>query len=300
MSEQYATDANLRARISLHQRFSTATEDWHRWLFGRVAPPGGARILEVGCGPAEFWKRNLDRIDPTWRLTLTDLSPGMLEAAREVLGDRAEYAVADVQELPFADESFDVVLASHMLYHAADRPKALAEIRRVLVSGGTLHAATNGNGHMRQLDELVADDWDFSRHGRAFGLESGVPQLEPFFVDITEERLESRLDVTELEPLVAYVGSASTFQGDLERIRRDAQGILERDGVFRIDAQPGVLHAASLDTVVLGLRGWTRSTSDMRRSTPVGLPACSATSSTPGSSSRRARRPATGSTVCAS
>jgi ubiquinone/menaquinone biosynthesis C-methylase UbiE len=243
VSEQYATDVNLRARIDLHQRFSTAEEDWHRWLFDRVAPPAGARILEVGCGPAEFWKRNLERIDPTWRLTLTDLSPGMIDVAREVLRERAEYAVADAQELPFADESFDVVLASHMLYHVPDRPSAFAEIRRVLVPGGAFHAAANGNGHMRQLDELVADDWDFSRHGRAFGLESGMAQLEPFFVDISEERFESGLDVSELEPLVAYVRSSSTFRGDPERIRRSAEEILERDGVFRIDTHAGVLHA---------------------------------------------------------
>jgi SAM-dependent methyltransferase len=243
VSEQYATDANLRARINLHQRFSTAEQDWHRWLFDRVSPPAGARILELGCGPAEFWKRNLDRIDPSWRLTLTDLSAGMIEAARGALGDRAEYAVADAQELPFPDESFDVVLASHMLYHVADRPRAFAEIRRVLVSGGVLHAATNGYGHMRQLDELVGDDWAFSRLGDEFGLESGRPQLEAFFVDVTEERQPSGLEVTEIEPLVAYVGSSQTFRGDLDRIRSAAEETFARDGVFRIEAHPGVLHA---------------------------------------------------------
>jgi SAM-dependent methyltransferase len=243
VSEQYATDANLRTRITLHQRFSTAKEDWHRWLFDRVAPVPGARILEVGCGPAEFWKRNLDRIDPTWQLTLTDLSPGMIDAAREVLGDRAEYLVADAQGLPFADGSFDVVLASHMLYHVPDRPKGLAEIRRVLVPGGALHAAANGDRHMRQLDELVGDDWNFSRLGDLFGLENGSAQLEAFFVDVTEERMESGLEVTEIEPLVAYVASSSTFHGDVERIRRDAGETFAREGVFRIEAHPGVLHA---------------------------------------------------------
>jgi SAM-dependent methyltransferase len=167
----------------------------------------------------------------------------MIDVARTVLADRAEYAVADVQELPFPDASFDVVLASHMLYHAADRPKALAEIRRVLVAGGVLHAATNGAGHMRQLDELVGDDWDFARLGDAFGLESGIPQLEAFFVDVSEERQEAGLVVTEIEPLVAYVASSQTFHGDLERVRRDAEDTFAREGTFRIDAQPGVLHA---------------------------------------------------------
>jgi ubiquinone/menaquinone biosynthesis C-methylase UbiE len=243
VSEQYATDANLRARIDLHQRFSTAAEDWHRWLFERVAPGPGASILEVGCGPAEFWKRNLDRLDPSWRLTLTDLSPGMIDAARQVLGEKAEYAVADVEELPFADESFDVVLACHMLYHVPDRPKAFAEIRRVLVCGGVLHAATNGQGHLRQLDELVGDDWDFARHCDAFGLESGAAQLAAFFAELTEERQESWLEVTELEPLVAYVASSSTFRGDIQQVRRAAEEALEREGVFRVEAHPGVLRA---------------------------------------------------------
>ena len=167
----------------------------------------------------------------------------MIDAAREVLGERAEYLVADAQDLPFADESFDVVLASHMLYHVPDRPKGLAEIRRVLVPGGALHAAANGDRHMRQLDELVGDDWDFGRLGDLFGLENGIAQLEAFFVDVTEERMESGLEVTEIEPLVAYVASSSTFHGDIERIRREAEETFAREGVFRIEAHPGVLHA---------------------------------------------------------
>jgi SAM-dependent methyltransferase len=233
VSAQYATDANLRARITLHQRFSTAKEDWHRWLFDRIAPPAGARILEVGCGPAEFWKRNLDRIDPTWQLTLSDLSPGMIEAARDVLDERAEYAVADAQVLPFADESFDVVLASHMLYHVADRPSAFAEIRRVLASGGRFYAASNGAGH---LDELAAlYDGPFSEHLEAFGLETGPPQLEPFFTDLEVERFEGELRVTEVEPVLAYIRSSFVYDGaPLDDAAETVGTAIARDGAFRI------------------------------------------------------------------
>jgi SAM-dependent methyltransferase len=228
--------------MSLHARFSTADEPWPQWLFDREAPGPDARVLEVGCGPGAFWESNRDRIDPTWKLTLTDLSPGMVETAQRVLGNRARFLVADVQELPFPDETFDVVLANHMLYHVPDRPKAFAEIARVLVPGGVLHAATNGRGHLRQLDELVGPDWEVARVAEAFGLESGAAQLEAFFVDVMCERHGNALAVTDAEAAVAYVASSETFRGDIARVRRAVEEAIGRDGVLRVDSDAGVLH----------------------------------------------------------
>lgn len=243
LGDQYATDANLNARIELHRRFST-NPTWGLWLFeqelGAVRP--GARILEVGCGPATtLWGANLHRIDPSWRITLTDSSEGMIEAARDVLGDRAEYAVADVGELPFGDESFDVVLSNHMLYHVEDRPKAIAEIQRVLVPGGLFHAGTNGDGHMRELGELTPW-WPPNTHTRAFGLESGPAQLAPFFVDIRVERFEDDLAVTEVEPVMAYLRSSWRYDGhDLAGERAAVEQEITHDGVFLIHKSQGLI-----------------------------------------------------------
>jgi len=239
---QYATDANFRARVALHARFST-NPHWTEWLFEREAPPAGARVLEAGCGTALLWRRNLERIDPTWKLTLTDSSPGMLDAARTELGGRAEYLVADLQELPFEDGSFDVVLANHMLYHVPDRPRAFAEVARVLVPGGSFHASTNGRGLMQELVELVGPRWRFAQHMEEFGLETGPGQLEPFFADIRVERFENALAVTEVEPVLAYVRSSSSFpaDGDLEDVRAAVEEAIARDGVFRITSRAGLI-----------------------------------------------------------
>ena len=165
----------------------------------------------------------------------------MLDSARTVLGDRAAYVIADVQELPFEDASFDVVLANHMLYHVADRPRAFAEIRRVLVPGGRLHAATNGRGYLHELVELVPG-WRFADHMEAFGLETGPPQLEPFFADVRVERFDNELVVTEVEPALAYVRSSSAFSGgELADVRKAIEESIGRDGAFRITVRPGLI-----------------------------------------------------------
>ena len=198
-------------------------------------------MLEAGCGPAILWRRNRDRIDPSWALTLTDVSPGMLDVARGALGDVATYLVADLQELPFDEASFDVVLANHMLYHVPDRPRAFAEVRRVLTPGGSFHATTNGRGFLREIVELVPG-WRFADHIEAFGLETGPPQLEPFFDDVSVERFDNAYRVTEVELVLAYVRSSSAFRdGDLGPLRAAVEAAIARDGAFHVTAGAGLI-----------------------------------------------------------
>src|SRR5262249_52405517 len=84
---QYGDASNLNARIALHTRFSTNRYGWHRWVYDHLLDALGpeACILEVGCGPADLWRRNEARIPPNWRITLSDYSPGMIAEARRSL-----------------------------------------------------------------------------------------------------------------------------------------------------------------------------------------------------------------------
>ena len=135
LEQQYATAQNLKTRIALHERFTTSSQPFPRWVFDRLRIPARADVLEVGCGNGNLWAANRDRIPSGWRLTLTDFSQGMVEEAQRRLGDLATYEVADIQELPFASGSFDSVIANHMLYHVPDLERAFGEIERVLRSG---------------------------------------------------------------------------------------------------------------------------------------------------------------------
>jgi SAM-dependent methyltransferase len=72
-------------------------------------------------------------------VTGIDSSAGMLQLARDRLGADADLRVADItQPLPFADEAFDDVIASLVLHYLEDWGSTLAEMRRVLRTGGRL------------------------------------------------------------------------------------------------------------------------------------------------------------------
>jgi SAM-dependent methyltransferase len=239
LQEQYATNANLRARIALHDRYSRSPVSYPHWIFDGYDFGDEADVLEVGCGDGNTWRENLDRIPPRWRLTLTDFSAGMVEAASAVLGDRAEYAVADVQELPFADASFDAVIANHMLFHVEDRPRALGELARVLRPGGKFRATTIGLDHLRELRELVPPppDSQWAKTRERFTIEQVPEELAPFFVDVEVEMIPDPqdLEVDDVEALLDFVRSRGDVSEDeLEPLRQAAGRDIAERGFFRV------------------------------------------------------------------
>ncbi|WIV58830.1 class I SAM-dependent methyltransferase [Amycolatopsis nalaikhensis] len=95
--------------------------------------PGGA-LLDVGCGPGTMVRHLLEHRPGDFALTGCDRSAAMVDAARLRAGD-ASFFVGDIEELPFADATFDVALAMGVLDHV-DVVPALREIVRVVRPGG--------------------------------------------------------------------------------------------------------------------------------------------------------------------
>jgi len=135
----------------------------------------------------------------------------MLTSTREATSDLGfAFCQTDARWLPFPDNSFDRVIANHMLYHVPDRPAALSEIRRVLRPGGRLFAATNSGTSMNAFTELVESIQlgSFSRKGTFnFDLENGANQQQPYFNTVKISYYEDALDITESQPVVDYTRS---------------------------------------------------------------------------------------------
>ena len=104
------------------------------------APGRWENALEIGAGTGYF-SLNLMAGGTIGRLTATDIAPGMLAALQanaERLGLDVKTVRTDAEQLPFADESFDLVLGHAVLHHLPDLDRAAAELARVLRPGGSV------------------------------------------------------------------------------------------------------------------------------------------------------------------
>ncbi len=257
LREQYRDASKLYDRILVHQRFSVNPEPLWEWVWRLIKLPANAQILEVGTGPAHLWFTNIQKIPEGWEVILSDFSPGMIQKARENLGEaqqRFTFLRVNVMDIPFPDQFFDGVFANFMLYHAPDLDGALKELHRVLKPGGRLYAATNGEGHMQQLKDLLRRlDPNALLVGveTSFGLENGYEALHRYFPVVNRYYYDDALEVTEVEPLVAYAlsgGISQRLDEDPEPLRAAIQQVIAREGMFFIQKRSGLFEAIkSLD-----------------------------------------------------
>lgn len=253
-TDQYKDSSNLDARIALHQKFSANPQGWFNWVFDELLKlPAHANILELGCGSGMMWKECADRIPADWSITLSDLSDGMLDSAWRnlvITGRGFKFEKVDAQSIPYVDETFDVVIANHMLYHVPDRAKAFSEIKRVLKKGGHLIAATGGESHLKEMTEWlrrVGNDKNFSPFALPFALENGAEQLGRFFKSVSVSRYEDSLHVTEVEPLIAYLRSSirasENSEDEIAKVKIGLEKELKRSGRIFISKDSGLFIA---------------------------------------------------------
>jgi ubiquinone/menaquinone biosynthesis C-methylase UbiE len=172
--------------------------------------------LEIGSGTGYF-SLNLMQLGVVERLTATDISPGMLDRLSRTAGDlglEVSTVVTEAEELPFADESFDLVFGHAVLHHIPDLERAFAEFLRVLRPGGAVAFAGEPSRYGDMLAALpkrtgmaVAPAWR-----RAVGASA---RLVPESEQSHGHALEGEVDVHAFAP------------ADLRRILRDA-GLVER------------------------------------------------------------------------
>ena len=129
-------------------------QQWRTMLWERVQGP---RVLEIGVGTG----KNMPCYHKGWQITALDLSPRMLEQAKrraEREHVEVDLQLGDAQALPFADASFDTVIATFVFCSVPDPVQGLREAARVLAPFGQLlllEHVLSGNVILRPLMHLA-------------------------------------------------------------------------------------------------------------------------------------------------
>ena len=191
--------------ISFDERCISYARDRFEHVAGTSQWPYG-EALELGAGTG-FFLLNLKQAGVLDRGCVTDLSPGMVDAAMrnaKNLGFEIDGRVADAEALPFDDESFDLVVGHAVLHHIPDVELALREVLRVLRPGGRFVFAgeptVHGDVIARKLSQ--ATWWTATR----------VTQWSPFRQ--TWARTPTELDESSRAAALESVVDMHTFDPD--------------------------------------------------------------------------------------
>lgn len=126
-----------RLAATYDARWSFYVDATVRETLARLLVQPGDRILDVGCGTGSLLSR-LHSLYPQARLAGIDPVSEMLAVARRRLPAYVELREGWADRLPYADESFDLLVSNNMFHYIAQPLAALREMRRVLRTGGTL------------------------------------------------------------------------------------------------------------------------------------------------------------------
>jgi ubiquinone/menaquinone biosynthesis C-methylase UbiE len=215
LRQEYSSSARLDVRRRTHELYTVEAVDFGQWTLERLAWQGSSAVLDIGCGPGDLLLR-MARFAGRGRFVGLDLSAGMVARALELrAGQPVHFLVGDAQLLPFADGTFDLVMARHVLYHVPDIDRAIASAARVLRPGGRFLAVTNSAHTMpeyRSLCQRAADRFPSvglrAAPEERFSLENGAGWLESHLRGIETHTLTGTLRFPAASPLVDYFASS--------------------------------------------------------------------------------------------
>jgi SAM-dependent methyltransferase len=219
----------------------------------RERASSGSRVCELGFGSGWLLEALVDEpLDAA--VTGLDLSPGMAKAGYDRFHHRAGIVIGDMEQLPFADAAFDVIVTCWTLYFMNEIDRALTEMQRCLTPRGRLIAGASASDHEAECGELVSEavrialgreepEHDISWR---FDLESGDAQLRRHFPHVElrtwhgEMVLSNRDDIAALwpkwEPALLPKEEQQAIRAEFLRL---AYKRLEQDGALRIRRRNG-------------------------------------------------------------
>jgi SAM-dependent methyltransferase len=245
--DQYSNEKRLEARIQLYKYCEHKT-NFHQWIFDKLDFKNVINVLELGCGNGTLWKENIERIPGDVSITLSDISEGMVDAAKKALGghdNQFKFQVTDACRTPFHEASFQMIIANHVLYHINNIRRILVEINRLLKDDGFAYASTLSMKNLQQLMDVAvrfSEKLEFNNDIiRGFNLENGGEVLSEDF-NVREIYIYGNdVIVKNSKPLLFYL--ASIYEGEqldfyidkFDEFRKYVDSVIDSNREIRIN-----------------------------------------------------------------
>ena len=253
MKEQYKNADNLKLRKSLHEKYSVNKVGFQKWMFDQYPFGPKMKVLELGSGRGELWNYYFeDKVlqDYEMDIILSDFSDGMIAYLREsLLRRKVSVRKIDILDIPFDNDTFDLIIANSMLYHVKDIDLALSEVKRVLKKDGLFYCSTFGMNGMTQYLYHALDELGISYNHESnisFTLQNGMQLLKKQFGNVERYDYEDALKIDNVEDYLEYIYSMAALQG-LDRnkydILRDYFQSKKVDGYLHVPKEYGMFVA---------------------------------------------------------
>ncbi|MBI2761833.1 MAG: methyltransferase domain-containing protein [Chloroflexi bacterium] len=220
------------------------------YAMDNLAWSGTEIVLDAGCGTGAYLPHIVRHLGPRGRVVGLDFTLAQLRMAREQ-EPAAVFLMGDVQLLPFADDSFDVALSAHMLYHVSDIRAAIREFRRVLRPSGVLAIIVGSARDQEELDGLfiaAGGALPLARYSNLFSSDNTPLYLDGIFRSVDLRVVTPQLVITDPEAVTTYFRSMRvmaeaslrpdvTWESMIVEARRIAAEVTAREGAFRVSEE---------------------------------------------------------------
>ncbi len=234
-----------------YDRVSDPQFEWGLEVLDRLELRGDEYVMDAGCGSGRVTGELLEKL-PDGRVLCVDASESMIEKAREALGDRADYKVADLSGLEIA-ERVDAVFSTATFHWIADHDLLFSRLYEALKPGRQLVAQCGGAGNV-------------AKHAQAIVSVATRPEFVDHFKDMTvmwnftppdetEERLRNAgfdevrcwLEDKPVQPADPYAFTTTVTMGPhLSRLPEDLRRPFA-EAVLELEDDPLVLNYVRLN-----------------------------------------------------
>jgi ubiquinone/menaquinone biosynthesis C-methylase UbiE len=184
-------------------------EPFGKEMAHRVSSHQVQSVLEIAAGTGRVTRHLREQLPSSVKLVASDLSPDMLEVAKKKFtpDQKVEWAVADMQHLPFESNSFDLVVCQYGIMFPPDKQRVFEEVYRVLKPGGVFLFSTWEKTDRVEIFKIIYND-----------------HVIPFFASEDPARFVVPFSLHNPDQLKTFVTKAGFSQEKIEKVTLQGAG----------------------------------------------------------------------------